>query len=428
MAQTLTVSTYNVKHFKEEKIPYCREVMKTANILFLQEHCLYNNTMDDLLKIGCVNYVGTSAMNEQEIRYGRPFGGCAVIWQSNLMCEVEQIDTDMDRICAVKMIINGNVNILLLNLHLPCDSRSRDENFYETIDILNRISCIKSDQNWDMIIIGGDFNADMTRNTPHVNAVKNFIACHKLHNGLDSSVADVYHTFESAGTYSFSLIDHILICENLAEKVIQYSNVESANNLSDHSAIICSFKDIMLPWQFTEKPPHQNRSAWHKATPTEVSNYKATLDLLLQDIEVNKHLTQCMNYSCENHHEELDELLSLVVKACIQAEDICIPKTTHKHKRHFPGWNEEVLGLQKAAIYWHTIWKEAGRPQSGDIAENRRASRQKYHSAIKQCKIQREHITTRKIAENLANNKSRNFWKEINRLKGTAKNIPTTVE
>ena len=61
---------------------------------------------------------------------------------------------------------------------------------------------------------------------------------------------------------------------------------------------------------------------------------------------------------------------------------------------------------------------ECGRPKAGVVAESMRRTRAAYHCAI--CKIKRDedNIIRERLADCIVENKDRNFWKEIKRIKG----------
>ena len=401
--------------------------MATSSVLFLQEHCLYQSMMGEFNKIGDINFHGVSAMDESTVRSGRPHGGCAIIWRSNLDCSFTPIDTTSDRICAAKMTMSSGTSVLLVNVHLPCDSRFRDEKYQCTTDILDCISTLIGENECDLKVIGGDFNAEMNRTTPHVYALQNFISSNNLLNGLNHPVANVGFTFESAGTHSRSLIDHVLACEGLFDNIREYKAIESVDNFSDHMAVICLFDCSVLERERQERI-YKKRPAWHKATHDDITQFSTLLDTLLQRIFVSKALMSCDNYHCTQHREQLDSLLTDIINACIQAEDSCIPKTCMKHTGCIPGWSDNVSGLRHKALHFHALWKTAGSPDDGVLAEDRRKSRREYHKALKKCKKDRDHITASKIAEKMAGSKTKDFWREISRLKKSPKSVASIVD
>ena len=58
-----TIGTYNCKHFNDYKIDFMKTLVGQCNMIFLQEHCMYSESLDNLYKLGDVCYHGTSSMD-----------------------------------------------------------------------------------------------------------------------------------------------------------------------------------------------------------------------------------------------------------------------------------------------------------------------------------------------------------------------------
>jgi len=390
---------------------------------------LYKSSLKELYRIGNVSYHGSSAMNESEPLVGRPHGGCAIIWPNELNCKFDPVDIAHERLCAVRIHLDSNVTVLLINVYLPCDSRNRDNQYVATVDVLNLISCLINEQKCDFVIVAGDMNAHLTRHTPHVQAVKNFIQNNDLHTGLDHVLADVDHTFHSLSNNSYSLIDHICVCDSMFANITQYVTIDTVENMSDHVALKCSFEVSLM--HNRQDRSFSQRPAWHRATDTDVAQFKLALDEMLEFVPVPLNAIHCSDYGCpitNSHRNELDTFLSDIVLCCIEAENICIPKTTNKVKGNIPGWNDFVKGLHHEALYWHDLWKDAGRPHDGHLADKMRQSRHDYHYAIRFCKRNRDSITSMKMADALQSGRNRDFWKEVKNMQKSKKTIPTVVD
>ena len=358
----LTVVSYNVKHFKEEKVAFCKDLINRCTVLCLQEHCMYSSTLTELYKLGNISFHGNSAMNEKEPLIGRPHGGCAIVWSNQLGFKFYPVDLQHDRICAVKIQLDNDTSVLLFNVYLPCDSRNRDDQYENTVDILNTISSIINKEKCDMTIVAGDLNAQLSRNTPHVQAVKNFLNNNSLHSGQDHILAEVDYTFESMVNGNKSLIDHICVCDSLFGNISMYTSVDTVENMSDHLAVMCVF-DRRIMFQNRTERIHQHRAAWHKASEQNVHDYQITLDGLLMDISLPHGAVLCDDYHCpknSSHRHDSDLLINSIVQCCIDAESQCIPRTAKKKKAGLPGWNDFVKGIHAEALHWHKLWKEAG--------------------------------------------------------------------
>ena len=83
-----------------------------------------------------------------------------------------------------------------------------------------------------------------------------------------------------------------------------------------------------------------------------------------------------------------------------------------------PGWSEQVRPLREKSLFWHRIWIECGRPKTGAVAESMRRTRAAYHYAIRKIKKEEDAIVRERTADALLNDKSRDFWAEIKRIRG----------
>jgi len=62
------------------------------SILLLQEHWLSDAQLSVLGNIADnVSYTGVSGFTNSDILAGRPYGGCAILWRSDLMVNVGQV-------------------------------------------------------------------------------------------------------------------------------------------------------------------------------------------------------------------------------------------------------------------------------------------------------------------------------------------------
>ena len=91
-------------------------------------------------------------------------------------------------------------------------------------------------------------------------------------------------------------------------------------------------------------------------------------------------------------------------------------------------WNEVIRPLRDDAIFWHWLWEEANRPPTGVIACIMRATRAKYHKAIKTNRDQQTKLRRNKLAQYCAENKYRQLWSEINKIDKNNQCTPQSVD
>ncbi len=82
-----------------------------------------------------------SGMPDDEFITGRPYGGCAILWNTNMICNVEPVACQSNRLCAVKVEFQY-FTILLFTLYMPCDTEYDDNNVLIYNDILLEMSSL----------------------------------------------------------------------------------------------------------------------------------------------------------------------------------------------------------------------------------------------------------------------------------------------
>lgn len=423
--QRLAVATYNCQHFSECKLHYLKSLLEDNCIIFVQEHCLLQSQFADFYKLGDISYHAVSAMDDTQPLYGRPFGGCGIIWKNSLKVKFSPIQCRSKRICGGIMNLDS-IKLLLINTYLPCDERYQSFSFHESVDVLNEIASLVLEHATDAVVVAGDFNSDLTRSTPQVRALKDFIEAVQLGNGLDSSCALVDFTFESKANNATSLIDHILISQNCFESILEYKSIKSVDNMSDHDAVSCTL-DLNVTIMKKVDRTFQHKAAWHKASRDNIVEYQNNLDTRLSNMCIPNDLMICDNVSCGAHKEDIIMLLSNIIDACLSAEQSSIPKIGRSARR-VPGWTDFVEEKRRDALHWHHEWISLSRPRHGDIYEKMKVARKEYHKSIRFCKRNNAVIQSQKMAEAIMSNNSRNFWDEVNRINKSTKSVPSYVD
>jgi hypothetical protein len=113
------IVSYNCRSFNSMKRAYIKSLSTTSTVLFLQEHWL---SADQLKLLGDIDanfvYTGVSGSDNSGILVGRPYGGCAILWRSDLEARVDILSANSKRVCAVSMI-SDTFRFLLINVYMP---------------------------------------------------------------------------------------------------------------------------------------------------------------------------------------------------------------------------------------------------------------------------------------------------------------------
>ena len=258
-------------------------------------------------------------------------------------------------------------------------------------------------------------------------SVKEFLSAAGLKCGLDHILANVDYTYESKSNGSKSTIDHICLNDDIFPSLLEYSTIQSVDNMSDHNALYCLL-EIDVKHLKEHDDTFTRKAAWYKANNHAVCAYKETLDAHLTNLTISNDVLTCKDPFCTAHSNDISTFMLELVKACLQAEDRHIPKTCPPVKRRMPGWNDTVALKRQEALHWHAEWKRHGRPPDGAIAEQMRQTRHQYHYAIRQCKKNKNKIRSHKMAEALLQNKNRDLWSEIRQLNQCSRISPKMVD
>ena len=360
--------------------------------------------------------VVSSSMDESVPFIGRPYGGCSIIWPSNISCKVDTIEYISKRLCAVKVTVDG-IEFVLFNMYMPCDKGYANHDFFEYIDVLNDLSDICNKTASQYFVLGGDFNTDLTRDTPQTRALHSFVNNEQMFLCIDAECSNIPYTYCSKSNGCKSTIDHFMVIQNLHESIIKYESVFMKSDFSDHVPI-CLDMQIDVSYHESFERKCKTNVAWHKCTEVHIENYKCELDKLILCIDFNHDAVSCVDYQCKRHTGFFSDLYNTVVNSCIVASDMCLPKTGAKKgsSKVIPGWNEHVQAQHDTSLFWHDIWVQCGRPHNGEVADIMRRTRSGYHYAVRYVIKEETRIKSNRMAEAISEGNDRNLWKEVHSL------------
>ena len=174
----------------------------------------------------------------------------------------------------------------------------------------------------------------------------------------------------------------------------------------DTSTILCD--------EIDNKGIDLQKLLWDKATTSDLNNYQNTLDEILSHGDISFSILQCKDLTCGDVHHKtyIEGLYNYLTDACIFAARLTIPSKVGKKTNNSAvlGWNAYVKDKQDKAIFWHNMWKSAGSPQHGVLADLRRSTCTLYHRAVKQVKQNQDTVSMTQIAESLYDNNVNNMW------------------
>jgi hypothetical protein len=221
----------------------------------------------------------------------------------------------------------------------------------------------------------------------------------------------------------------MLVSENLIASVLSHVSYDSIDNASDHLAVVTQFNMKSVPVN-CKKLNRKERAAWYKASPMDIELYKNRLDHELSNTVLPDECLECDNVFCTDHTSFIESFCNDIINACIKASG-AIPQTSSsgcKTSIRVPGWNEYCKDKHKVALHWHKVWKDAGRPREGHLAELRRRTRLEYHRIVKCVRKNENVMRSERMARSLIENRGRHFWNEVKAMRGKTCKHPSVVD
>ena len=367
----------------------------------------------------------TSPMDETTHNRGRPYGGTAILYHSNINAKIERIHTDCKRLTIAAVTIN-TFKFCIFSVYMPYDEQRVGPNLVEFIDVLNEIHSVCLNSECQYFVIGGDLNCDIFRNNPQTQALNTFIEEENLRLCLNHGKANVPYTFNSGDI--FSTLDHFIVTPNLEHSVVKYESDFLANNFSDHIPIVLQVNvdiDYHKMHNITARP----NVAWHRCNDENLAQYEYEIDRLISETSLDFDVFACSDLDCKLHKDKLCEWYSEVVRILLTASQSSLPMTSSRDKpKVIPGWNDIVKPKLENSLYWHRVWVDRGRPRSGDIAYKMRRARGQYHYAVRYVHKEYNNLRNIRMAEAISNNNQRDLYKEAKVLYGVRKKLPDIID
>lgn len=421
----MLIASYNCKGFKNRNYNYLCGLFNDSDILLLQEHWLFNFEFDIFGKLlnNCL-YTAKSGMKDYEFVSGRPYGGVAILWSKLINCKFEILNTNSNRLCAVKYIFGIN-ELLVLNVYMPNFMGGNEDEFF---DILTDIYGLVDTHNNADVVLGGDFNCNLNSNNLRSYLLKDFIDSSMLKyptNTIDFTFRGIYNVA--------TLIDYFFVSENLNDNILKYDVYHDGDNLSDHDPIVLEINDDFMSKNYKFLLNDANSSfkpilQWNKVDQNQISFYRDVLNSLLDLITVPNSLTCCGNRFCDTHYNDFNYFMLDLLNCLEYSSIISIPGKKVINKRKKPGWNEYVDYHRQRAIFWHRIWIENNCPADGYLADIRRSTRKIYHQSIDYIKKNENSIVREKVSASLKDGNPKSFWNNINKINGSQKICSNNID
>ena len=332
----IKLTTFNCNSIVKN-IDMIRKLLGSNDILCVQETLLVHELSGYLSGIDPeFDVCFTPAIAHGHMFGGRPSGGLAIFWRGDLGGRIEPMNFQPD-IMGLKIIVNDHI-LLILNIYLPYERNDSDSREHYS----ERISCIASildTENFDDVIILGDYNADRQRGG-------NWNLLSPLFNDFNLIQADLHlpaesFTFISSCHYTTSWLDHILT--NNTDLV---SNVEISNEVITFDHLLMSYiiNATISGVEAMDEIHVREFIKWDLFENDDVRRtYGDDLDEILNSFDISGLACRKSNCRDKSHLRLIDDLNSFLVNALKEASRTY--RFTHNSKNYtVPGWNSYCKG------------------------------------------------------------------------------------
>jgi len=437
-----TVVSYNMHGFGQGcnllKL-ICNE-MKPA-IVFTQEHWLSSITLNNIVKFSSDYCVFASSAMENVITSGilrgRPFGGVAVLVNKQFNNNVKLIHS------SERFIIVQLCSLILINVYIPsCSNKYDNESLTATLlceidEVLSRCS------QYGGIIIGGDFNADLTEDSSMSKLIKDFMSDHDMvicehqpHSGTDA------YTYHHTGLNQYSLIDYFCVSESIFQMVSSCSILDDEPNLSDHLPISISVNCDVNLYKCPATESHRTNSGANKSEfiytlrwdHADLSQYYYLSLNYLQPVydaliawEVNNPVCPlCVDGDSIICKQFINNVYNDVVCRLRTVSTLCIPTIRRNSLKYW--WDQELDALKEQSIAAHRQWISMGKPKQGECFETYKRSKYAYKAKIKEKERNAKSCITNSLHDALLDKDQSTFWKVWKSKFGKRNDTPTIIE
>ena len=428
----LKIASYNMRGFNNGS-SMLLELCNMHNLIALQEHWLHEyefNKFNLLCKDFC--HYSVSAMQNrisEDLFRGRPFQGVSILWHNSMNNCVKRLGHDPTNRCNAVKIQTSNRELLLFNVYFPCHVVSAEYST-EINTIIGFIEdTISVNIDCDVVIIG-DTNFDCNAIRFGFNMLNDFLSEANIRS------CDDFMTFESNDRFTYfnassnigSCIDHMFVSSRLFHEVQNITVLDHALNCSDHRPLSVTFSlacidtAVLLNSSSAEvNNSDQYSLRWDKADLRQYRNYSGQL---LNGVYIcPKHyngLCMCIDSdNCADHRTAINKYYSSIVECLTNAEKAFVPKIPSLALKPF--WNEYLNELKDKSILWNSIWRDAGKPNSGLLFEIKKNTKYKYKLAIRNAITAYENQHDERIIDNFKMKNSNEFWKswrkKMNKIK-----------
>jgi hypothetical protein len=360
---------------------------------------------------------------------GRPHGGTAILWRKDLGGG-KVIETEDSRFMCFEFL-SGSAAILFINSYMPCDSADNLDEFLYYLAKVN--SVIDNHPSLHSCIIG-DFNANFSNGCKSLFGKELSKFCEHENFVIADRLLCVNNTFTffSEAHNSVSWLDHVIVSNNLFDAVSNI-NVDNSFITSDHFPMSITF-DVSyarVDCGHFNNGTSISKVPWDRLSKDDLCNFKQKSDYNLQSVILNHSLLLCDDVNCKDpaHSNAIDRLYNDIKDSLLLSSQELIKERGNTEHSQIAGWREYCSVSHADARQAFTHWVRCSKPRHGPVFEQMRRTRAYFKYTLRQCHVNQERVKSDNLARKLLSKQSKQFWKEVSKLKGgTSAPLAFTIE
>ena len=405
-------------------------LLEKTDILFLQEIMLCKSDLgllnDFNEEFECIGYVRDR--ESEGINEGRPCKGVAIYWRRSLSPYVDPLVIDDS---LIGLILTNPKDCysksLFINVYLPCDTQTAGA-FDEYRSSLAQLESVVREQNFNNLILVGDFNADPFKGR-FWKELLTFTQSLSLV-FIDEKLPRDTFSYLCPAKDSTSWLDHIF-ASYPAMQAISNIHIDYTSSIYDHFPL-CFEYAFHAEQVFVKKTGVliEKMVNWNKVKEKDKITISSNIDdIITQSNCIENELFYCTCINCKDpkHLEYIDKILDFV-KLCLfsSTEDYLFDNI--KTFKAIPGWNEYVKDLYTNARKKFLKWKSKGKPLTGLYRDVMRSTRSLFKNALHFCKVNEDEIRKEKMVNSFKNKKFKEFWNEAYKVKNNNDVLPSKID
>ena len=318
---------------------------------------------------------------------------------------------------------SNNNSILFINVYLPCDT---SDNLDDFVFCLAKANSIIDSHPCNHACIIGDFNANLIKgcNSLFGKELTRFCKDEQLVIADKTLCDNSTFTFYSDAHNTVSWLDHAVVTNNLFN-AIKSIHVDNGFVTSDHFPLSVSFELSCVRVECNNVSFNNPKIPWDRLSSVELSKYKLLTDDNLKSVQLNHSLLLCDNAQCNDHSHvnAIDHLYNDIKNALIvSSQDFIKDRVMLKDGQpsQIAGWKEYCSASHSEARAAFLHWAACKKPRHGPSFEDMKRTRAYFKYTLRQCRENVDRVKSDNLAKKLISKRTKDFWKEVNKLKGSA--------